>query len=108
MRLEKLISIRKDFGFTQAKMAEILNISLSFYRKIEQGSRKPGLELAKEIAEMLNSTVEQLFFNSKVHKSYHISMYRNRRQLIYRLPYERLDYMNCKCGETVKNIHRRD
>ncbi|MDD4334797.1 MAG: helix-turn-helix domain-containing protein [Desulfotomaculaceae bacterium] len=62
-----LIQKRKGAGFTQESIAIRLNISLSFYRKIEQGSRNPGLELAQNIAKLLRTTVEEIFFESSGH-----------------------------------------
>lgn len=62
-----LIQKRKGAGFTQESMATRLKVSLSFYRKIEQGSRNPGLELAQDIAKILKTTVEEIFFKSVGH-----------------------------------------
>lgn len=62
-----LITQRKAKEFTQREMAEKLGISLSFYIKIEHGKRNPGLELAQKIAESLDSTVDELFFDHKRH-----------------------------------------
>lgn len=58
---------RKSAGFTQEKMSSLLGISLSFYRKIEQGTRNPGLELAQKIALILHTTVEEIFFEHSGH-----------------------------------------
>lgn len=68
---KKLIEKRKSKKFTQRKMAEKLGISLSFYIKIEQDKRNPGLELAQKIAELLDSTVDELFFHHKRHTECH-------------------------------------
>lgn len=43
-------------------MAKRLNISASFYYKIERGTRNPTIELAKAIANILDKTVDELFF----------------------------------------------
>lgn len=68
---KKLVEKRKSKKFTQRKMAEKLGISLSFYIKIEQDKRNPGLELAQKIAELLDSTVDELFFHHKRHAECH-------------------------------------
>jgi putative transcriptional regulator len=44
-----------------AEMARRLNISASFYYKIEQGIRNPTIDLAKAIADILESTIDELF-----------------------------------------------
>lgn len=52
-RLAKKISV--------SEMARRLNISTSFYYKIEQGSRNPTISLAKDIADILGCTMDELF-----------------------------------------------
>jgi len=64
---KSLINKRKAKRFTQKVMADKLNISLSFYVKIEQGKRNPNLGLAQKIAEILETTVEEIFFKPKRH-----------------------------------------
>lgn len=44
-----------------SEMARRLNISASFYYKIEQGIRNPTIDLAKAIADILESTIDELF-----------------------------------------------
>ncbi len=41
-------------GYTQSQMAEKIDISRSYYCKIETGDRTPSTGLAKKIAETLN------------------------------------------------------
>jgi putative transcriptional regulator len=68
MRREfKLARIEK--GLSIKKLAEILNISASFCYKIEQGIRNPTMVLAKQFADTLGSTVDILFFTSKLDKT---------------------------------------
>ncbi|ADL67848.1 helix-turn-helix transcriptional regulator [Thermoanaerobacterium thermosaccharolyticum] len=57
----KLIQERKKQKLTQKDIANILEISLSYYSAIERGIRNPTLELAKKIAELFNKTIEELF-----------------------------------------------
>lgn len=52
-RIAKKISV--------SEMARRLNISTSFYYKIEQGSRNPTISLAKDIADILGCTIDELF-----------------------------------------------
>jgi len=68
---EVLSCKRKKSRLTQKEAAKLLGISLSFYRKIEQGSRNPGLELAQKIANLFNTTVEEIFFNNIGHSRCH-------------------------------------
>jgi len=57
---------RSKQGITVAEMARKLGISESFYYKIEQGIRNPTMNLAKRIADLLGSTVDELFFESQL------------------------------------------
>lgn len=43
------------------EFAALLDISTSFYYKIERGTRNPTIELAKKIADLLDDTVDNLF-----------------------------------------------
>ncbi|MEL7566451.1 MAG: helix-turn-helix transcriptional regulator [Dehalobacterium sp.] len=57
-----LKDIRKKKGYSVDYMANSLNVSKSFYYKIESGLRNPTMETAKKIADILTCTVDQLFF----------------------------------------------
>lgn len=58
---EKLRELRIKKGLKQKEMAEILNISRSFYGLIETGKRNPTLSLAKKIATFFNKSIDELF-----------------------------------------------
>lgn len=57
-RLKKKLSV--------PEIAEQAGISSSYYYKIEQGIRNPAIDLAKKIAEALDGTVDELFFNQNL------------------------------------------
>lgn len=67
----QLISRRKANQLTQAEMAGMLGVSRSMYSAIEIGAREPGLELAKQIADLFGTTVDELFFDQQCHDSRH-------------------------------------
>jgi XRE family transcriptional regulator, fatty acid utilization regulator len=52
--------IREGLGLTQQKVAEKLDISLSYYNLIENGDRQKNMDLlmANKISQALNVTVE--------------------------------------------------
>lgn len=53
---------RIEKGYKDVELfAEKLDISASYYYKIEQGIRRPNVDLAKKIADILSSTVDDLF-----------------------------------------------
>jgi putative transcriptional regulator len=58
----KLKRSRIDKGLSVPDMAGKLDISASFYYKIENGDRNPTMELAKRIADIFNSSLDDLFF----------------------------------------------
>lgn len=59
-----LRKVRLRSGYSDVnKLASKIGISASYYYKIEQGIRTPGIDLAKKIADTLNETVDDLFFN---------------------------------------------
>ncbi|QDX91035.1 XRE family transcriptional regulator (plasmid) [Brevibacillus laterosporus] len=62
MALNRLISCRKNLGWTQAKIAKKANISRAYYANIELGRKIPSMAIAKRIAEVLHSTVDYIFF----------------------------------------------
>lgn len=59
-----LKQLRIHEGYDEVeKIADELGISASYFYKIEKGTRKPGITLAKKIADKLGTTVDNLFFN---------------------------------------------
>jgi len=63
---KELIRARKARNLSVADMAERMNISASFYYKIESGDRNPTIDLAKRIADLLGGNVDILFFGSNL------------------------------------------
>ncbi|RST57631.1 XRE family transcriptional regulator [Siminovitchia terrae] len=57
-------------GYTDVeKFSKKIGISASYYYKIEQGKRTPGIILAKKIADTLNQTVDEIFFEEQLDDS---------------------------------------
>lgn len=52
---------RQDKGFTQVQMADLCNIAERTYQSIEANKSKPNVKTVLKIAELLGSTVEELF-----------------------------------------------
>lgn len=53
--------IRKEFGWTQADLAEKTGISVPFMTQIELGRKSASLEVVQNIAAVLNISYKQLF-----------------------------------------------
>ncbi|MFJ5625410.1 helix-turn-helix transcriptional regulator [Peribacillus loiseleuriae] len=68
MTLHKLREIRLSQGRSQTFMAKKLGYkSVSGYANIEMGRTKPSLVIAKNISEILQVDVNELFFEQKLH-----------------------------------------
>ena len=52
---------RIEKKLTQAKLAQMANISERQYRRIETGEQTPSVEVALLLAKALHTTVEKLF-----------------------------------------------
>ncbi|MBV4420303.1 helix-turn-helix transcriptional regulator [Clostridium tyrobutyricum] len=59
-RLNKKLSVED--------ISQVLNISKSYYYKIESGLRNPTMILAKQMANLLEEDIEFLFFNNNLDK----------------------------------------
>ncbi|MGE6629850.1 helix-turn-helix transcriptional regulator [Bacillus sp. NPDC077027] len=69
MKLEKLRAERISQGKTQTYMAKQLGYKYtSGYANIEMGRTKPSLDIAKQISDILNVGVNELFFEQKLPK----------------------------------------
>lgn len=60
---EKLYTLRKKKGETQAEVAKNLGISKSAYNMYETGKRTPSDNVKRKIAEHFNRTVQFIFFS---------------------------------------------
>lgn len=64
----KLIAARKKAKLTQEQLADAAKISRAYLSNIEKGKHTPSLEVAKKIADSLNETIDNIFFEVNVHK----------------------------------------
>lgn len=60
---KNLKSFRVKYGYTQKQIAEQLNITATTYNFKENRKNQFSLEEAKKIADLFNSTIEEIFFN---------------------------------------------
>lgn len=56
-----LREIRKSMGLTQQQVANKTGLSLCFYCQIEMGNRKPSVDNAKNIAQVLDFDWTKIF-----------------------------------------------
>ena len=63
--LNRVREIRAQHGITQGTLAEHVGVSRQSINYIEQGTFAPSVYLALKIADVLGTTVEELFNSTK-------------------------------------------
>ena len=58
---KRVSSFRKQREFTQAQVADKMNISLHTYRQIEYQTDNPRMSTLKRLMDILNVTLDQLY-----------------------------------------------
>lgn len=61
----KIKTLRKSAGLTQERLAEKCDISTSYLGHIERGTRRPSLETAVRIADVLSVGVDEIILADK-------------------------------------------
>ncbi|NFL33882.1 helix-turn-helix transcriptional regulator [Clostridium botulinum] len=56
---------RIEKGYTQKELGEKIKVTTSTVQKYEAGKREPKIKTMKEIAVVLGSTVQELFFSEE-------------------------------------------
>lgn len=65
--MKTLLNFRKEHSLNSSQMAKILGITLSYYRKIEKGTRNPSYNFILKFKEVFpNANVDDIFFKSKL------------------------------------------
>lgn len=54
---QRLVNARRSLGWTMQRASDYLVISLSHYTKLEHGTRKPGVHLARAINNMFDARI---------------------------------------------------
>lgn len=63
--LNNLINFRKNNNLTQREMANILDITYSFYCKIEHGARKPSYNFLVKFKKCFSTAnIDSIFFTN--------------------------------------------
>jgi len=62
--MKKLKKLRIKFGYTYAHMAELLNISPTYYWQIENKKRRLYYDLSIKIAKIFNLKPDDIFFDN--------------------------------------------
>lgn len=62
--MNKVKLYRKKHNLTQKQLGLLLGVTPDYISQIERG-RIPGIETAKKIAEIFNSTIDEIFFTNQ-------------------------------------------
>lgn len=65
MKENQLKEARKTVKLTQEEVAQKVEITTRYYQRLEKGDSTPNVKLAKRLANVLNSTIDELFFQTK-------------------------------------------
>lgn len=67
-KVDSLKNIRKEMNLTQLEMANKLEISVSYYSKIENGSKMPSYNFIKRFSDEFPSLDANIFFSKSNHQ----------------------------------------
>lgn len=59
--MNKICEFRKNKGLSQSELAELINVSQNTISQWEIGIRNPSIKSAIKLAEILDTTVEELY-----------------------------------------------
>lgn len=60
LNIDRLIECREKMGYSKQKTAQKVGISQPAYVRYETGARTPSIQVVKELARVLNTSVEYL------------------------------------------------
>jgi len=69
-RNEALINARKEKGLTQTELAEQIGCQKTTISNWENGYAKPTLSVAFKLSEILEKSIDEIFFEIKVQDSH--------------------------------------
>ena len=70
--IERLKNRRTELGITQADAAKLIGVSQPAYQRYETGIRTPSIQVVKEMAKALNTSVDYLSGKSEQGSSEYI------------------------------------
>ncbi len=69
--MNKLKEYRKKERMTQKELADLVSITKDYVSIIERGKQTPGFKLAKSLADIFNTTIDDLnFFGDSTNKTF--------------------------------------
>lgn len=62
-KIKKLEQLREKYNYSYQQMADMLNISKSYYWQIEHNNRRIYYDLAIKIAKIFNKKPDEIFYD---------------------------------------------
>ena len=84
---KRLVQIRKEYGYTQKVMYDILGITQAMYSRIENGGARLTVENAKKIEDALGVGADWILYGDETRKVYPLG--RRMSEYLWRHPEER-------------------
>jgi transcriptional regulator with XRE-family HTH domain len=66
--MKDLLKLRKKLNFTQKEMAEYLDVSISFYAKVENNTKMPSYNFIMKIKHKFPEFDTNIFFTKLYHE----------------------------------------
>ena len=63
---KRLKKLRESLGYTQEKMAEVLEVSVTLYKKRETGSYNISVKSLRRLKEIFNVSIDYLMFGEQI------------------------------------------
>lgn len=63
---KRLKKLRESLGYTQEKMAEVLEVSVTLYKKMENGSYNISVKTLRRLKERFNVSIDYLMFGEQI------------------------------------------
>ncbi len=63
---KRLKKLRESLGYTQEKMAEVLEVSVTLYKKMENGSYNISVKSLRRLKEIFNVSIDYLMFGEQI------------------------------------------
>ena len=63
---KRLKKLRESLGYTHEKMAEVLEVSVTLYKKMEKGSYNISVKTLRRLKEKFNVSIDYIMFGEQI------------------------------------------
>ena len=104
---QKMASLRKEKKISQSELAKKLNTSNSVVGRYERGEMTPSIEVAKNIAELLGTTVGYLLGETEDANLFKNPSMLNRLNEISKFPEQDVNHILYTLDALIRNVRTR-